>query len=334
MFSTIDTWHRDGSQVVAHSRLIHFRDTYGNITFFWQDVCRLSVMRTLKDRRRKRLMGLSEIRQLLSGVRWIRASFYRIHSVLPDTVFFFFVNLLCKFSLINVRVRYGSGGGYLYTDNERSRYASDRLRGLRLWHRGFSYRDTQLIEKYGLAFVDLDVGDVVIDCGANYGDVYFALASLGKQVNYVAIEPDPTVRTALEKNITPDGRICGLALGAQNDDSAAFFISGMSGDSSVVKPDIVEKEVLVPMQTLTTLIEAVGLQKLGLLKLEAEGYEIEILRGAHDVLRRFRYVTVDGSAERHGIETLDDLRSILEQYGFNLTHHSARYISALFDRGR
>ncbi|MDC3032845.1 FkbM family methyltransferase [Litorivicinus sp.] len=273
-----------------------------------------------------------QIKQVLSGVSWIRSFLYRVHDALPDSVFLVCVNVLCRFSFVSVSVRSGSDGDYLYSDGLRSRYAADRLRGLRLWRRGFRYRDEQLIEKYGLAFADFDENDVVIDCGANYGDVYFALKSLGKQFQYLAIEPDPTVQGVLKKNAASDGQIYRIALGARNYESVLFFLSGMSGDSSVVRPDIVEDEVVVPMQTLTTLVEKVRLEHIGLLKLEAEGYEVEILRGAREMLEIVSYVAVDGSAERGGRETLDDLRGLLERHGFSLIHNSKRYVSALFER--
>ena len=252
--------------------------------------------------------------------------------MLPDSVFVLFVNLLHTMSLVKVRVRLGSDGNYLYIDNGRSRYASDRLRGLRLWRRGFGYRDAQLIEKYGLEFVDLNAGDIVIDCGANYGDVYFSLASLEKQPKYVAIEPDPIVERCLTNNVSCESLVYNIALGAESQSSVRFFLSGMSGDSSVVKPRIVEDEVIVPMQTLTAFVQCAGFEKIGLLKLEAEGYEVEILRGAVKVLERFEYVAVDGSAECDGAETLDECRIILEEHGFTGIYSSSKYLSALFRR--
>lgn len=272
------------------------------------------------------------IKRLLSKVSWFRLLFYSIHGALPDEVFCFSVNLLHRCSLVKVSVCCGPDGDYVYADNGSFRYASDRLRGLRLWYRGFKFRDAQLAEKYGLAIAHLDDGETVIDCGANYGDVYFALMSLGKRVKYLAIEPDPSVQGVLTKNIAPNGCLYRLAFGERDDESVRFFLSGMSGDSSVVRPGIVEKEIVVSMKTLVTFVEDARLQQVGLLKLEAEGYEIEILRGASKVLDRFKYVAVDGSAERGGLETLGDLQTMLERCGFDLINHSARYVSALFKK--
>ena len=170
----------------------------------------------------------------------------------------------------------------------------------------------------------------MIDCGANYGDVWFALGALGKKPRYIAIEPDPSVLGTLKKNLPNDASVYEIALGDRDQDFVEFFVSGMSGDSSIFQPEIVKNRVLVPMQTLETFVADFGLAKICLLKLEAGGQEVEILQGAQKVLERFSYVAIDGSAERGGHETFKDLKAILENSGFVLIYRSDRYVSALF----
>ena len=99
-----------------------------------------------------------KIKQLLSKVNWIRSSFYAVHEMIPAWLFSTCVDLLYKCSLSRVIVRGASNGSYKYTDGLSVRFAADRLRGLRLWYRGFDARDKQLHEKYGLGFIDLRRG--------------------------------------------------------------------------------------------------------------------------------------------------------------------------------
>ena len=51
-------------------------------------------------------------------------------------------------------------------------YFPDRLRGIHTYSYGIMNRATQLIQTYNLELIKFSNNDVVIDCGANYGDLY------------------------------------------------------------------------------------------------------------------------------------------------------------------
>ena len=67
-----------------------------------------------------------------------------------------------------------------------------------------------------------------------------------------------------------------------------------------------------------TLIESLNIPRVDFLKIEAEGYEPEILEGATEVLHCVRKIAVDASPERRGKSTLSECRAILERAGFNV----------------
>lgn len=52
----------------------------------------------------------------------------------------------------------------------------------------------------------------------------------------------------------------------------------------------------------------IGVSELDLLKVEAEGFEPEVLQGAERILHKIRFVSVDCGPERMGIPTLRGLR--------------------------
>ena len=60
-----------------------------------------------------------------------------------------------------------------------------------------------------------------------------------------------------------------------------------------------------------------------LLKLEAEGHELEVLIGAKDMVKRTKYVSADVSFERDGtISTLPDVVNFLLPRGFKVVDFS------------
>jgi hypothetical protein len=73
-------------------------------------------------------------------------------------------------------------------------------------------------------------------------------------------------------------------------------------------------------QTLDEIMRDLSIDRIELLKLEAEGAEPEILEGGRVTLQKCRYVTADLGPERGTLkeETLKESKEILESYGFAL----------------
>jgi hypothetical protein len=67
-----------------------------------------------------------------------------------------------------------------------------------------------------------------------------------------------------------------------------------------------------------------------LLKLEAEGAEIEVIEGAERILSKTRYITADLGFERKGKSTLPDVTNYLLQKGFEIVEFSSPRIVVLF----
>jgi FkbM family methyltransferase len=79
-----------------------------------------------------------------------------------------------------------------------------------------------------------------------------------------------------------------------------------------------EREVLVPVQTLDTLVEKHQLARPHLLKIDVEGAELEVLQGAALTLRSTDAVIAEASiAPRfHGGTSFEELVAILSAHGF------------------
>ena len=71
-----------------------------------------------------------------------------------------------------------------------------------------------------------------------------------------------------------------------------------SGDSSIIEPSNGFTKKLIKTTTLNNYFFENRIKKVKLLKLEAEGFEPEILQGSNKVLNRIEYIGVGGSPER------------------------------------
>ncbi len=165
---------------------------------------------------------------------------------------------------------------------------------------------------HGLA----DFGTVV-DIGANVGEFSMALLPRAKRV--FAFEPDPIARRCLEANVGHHNNalVLSVALGSKAS-HATFYISSKSADSSLIRPATHQRSITVPISRLDDVATCHYIGEIGLLKVEAEGAEPEVLQGAEAVLQTARFVTVDVSPEREGATTEREVESVLTRSGFSI----------------
>lgn len=128
----------------------------------------------------------------------------------------------------------------------------------------------------------LQSGDLVFDVGANLGNYAEALCAVGAMV--VAIEPDPRNVKVLKKRLHSDHvRIEPCALG-RSEGSADLRIASDRVDISTLSQRWAENQnadwqgtVRVPVRTLDAIAKDYGIPKY--VKVDAEGYDAEVLRG-------------------------------------------------------
>ncbi len=133
----------------------------------------------------------------------------------------------------------------------------------------------------------LDTGSIVLDCGANVGDITKKFAGTGATV--YAFEPDPIAFGILNRRFKTNSNIILIQKGVwdknadmalyshteQNEKEAAFTVS-----SSIVstKQNVdVAKQQVIQVVDLSEFIKALG-KRVTLIKLDVEGAEIEILK--------------------------------------------------------
>lgn len=129
-------------------------------------------------------------------------------------------------------------------------------------------------------------GDTVFDIGANVG-YYAVLASklVGIKGKVYAVEPDRKNVELLKKNIELNNclnvEVVPLALGAEN--KISYFLSDQANPGESKISEKVTRE-LVRVKTLDTLVKEKSIRKVDVIKLDVEGGEVDVLRGAKKLI--------------------------------------------------
>lgn len=158
-------------------------------------------------------------------------------------------------------------------------------------------------------------GDLVFDVGANLGNYSEALCAVGAKV--VAIEPDPRNLRILRKRLKRDCvHIEPCALG-RNAGTAELHIAADRDDVSTLSDQWAENTkahwqgtVRVQVRTLDSIATDYGIPKY--IKVDAEGYDAEVLRGAS-----FRPEMVSFEFHLEHLETAQECIRLLREFAFN-----------------
>jgi len=133
---------------------------------------------------------------------------------------------------------------------------------------------------------------VFIDVGAHIGRYSFPIAKLlGENGLVIAIEPDPRSFKALTKGMELNNLrnivALNIALGPR-DGEADLCQRYLTATSSIVKHRECERVVKVPMRSLDSLITELKISHIDVIKIDAEGTEVQILKGAINTIARFK----------------------------------------------
>ena len=221
---------------------------------------------------------------------------------------------------------------YVAAHNGKCRYFPDFKRGFRLYTFGIATRARTLAESYHIDQIKFDRDDVIVDCGANYGDLFTFLEEKLKQQNYYAVEPSPKEMRCLRLNY-PNAVHCEVALSDRNGTSK-FFLNTRQADSSLVEPHYYSETITVETCRLDDLPSLEHIKKIKLLKIEAEGFEPEILKGAIKTIQKTKYIAVDGGFERgtDKSETYTSAVNFLVSRNFELVSTNFQSLKALFKK--
>lgn len=182
--------------------------------------------------------------------------------------------------------------------------------------KNFKYQLDLLYDSYLLNSIDIQKDDVIVDCGANVGELFLAVKEKNLDVTYMGFEPDKETYECLKLNVKNEKNIV-HNIGLSNiDGSNNFYIDNEGGNSSFVDFGTSES-IKVDTKTL----DSFNIKKnIKLFKIDAEGYEPEVLSGSKNTLKNTNFVSVDFGSERGANQnnTMVDVNNLLLQVGFEL----------------
>lgn len=184
-------------------------------------------------------------------------------------------------------------------------------------HISFGYEEW-LRRKYSLpGFLQVDPGDIVVDCGAYVGG--FSLNAAKKASRLHAFEPAPHNFRCLEANFRDVEFVICNQEGLYHESRVLDLnIAASSVEHSFLEPDdgVTVRTESVKVIRLEDYCGEQGIETIDFLKIEAEGVEIEVFEGLGGV--RARKIAVDVSPERNNESPLGYFESVLGAMGYDL----------------
>ena len=150
---------------------------------------------------------------------------------------------------------------------------------------------------------------VVIDVGANIGQFMAAIKAFHPTASVLSIEPDPDSHAQLLGNVGVRSEVTAVAAAAGAAPGTLTLHRHELSVMSTLRPGDAAgydaaRQTRVPVETLDSLAE--GLGTIDLLKIDVEGFELDVLEGAAAVLARTRFVLIEIGLGRDSSE--DNLR--------------------------
>lgn len=185
-----------------------------------------------------------------------------------------------------------------------------------------------LFSTYCLDSLSFSENDLVVDCGANVGELRYSFLNKDINVQYVAFEPEPKTFVCLKNNLQNNdfGDCYNIALSNESGNKS-FYVDKEGGNSSLEYFGT-NNATMVEIKNL----DEFGFKGIKVLKIEAEGHENEVLQGSVKTLKTSEYVVVDYGPEK-GIEqnsTSSEVINFLYDNNFRLIETSKHRQVGLF----
>jgi FkbM family methyltransferase len=190
---------------------------------------------------------------------------------------------------------------------------------------------------------------MLFDVGANVGQTSLAMLSAFQTAQIRAFEPSPSTFETLCRAVRdrPGVTVEALAMGEAEGVLPFHVTRDHSVNDSILAPtsNAGGKIVDVRVETIDTYCHKHGIDSISLLKIDAQGYDLHVLKGARRMLdaRRIKLYSCEAIFEKmyEGQATLRDLLAFADQVGYVLvgfyeqTYVKDRlsYLDALFYTG-
>ena len=249
-----------------------------------------------------------------------------------DNTFVSLLNLNNKRRGRKVGVTVHEDGLFRVSDVDGAEIYTPRRSRVGRYFSGVKFQCEGLSRQYLLNNIQFEKGDVLIDCGANNGEI--GVWAQEKGLQYFAFEPEEKEARCNDlNNYGGENKTVRKALWNENT-VLKFFSKPESADSSLIEITGAENVTEVQAITLDSFIAEQGIERVKLFKVEAEGAEPEVLLGALKSLNKIDYIAVECGYER-GIDqqhTFLEVYKLLIDNDFEVVDAAFRRVMFLFKR--
>jgi FkbM family methyltransferase len=175
-----------------------------------------------------------------------------------------------------------------------------------------SYIELFVQDDYGLSEIDLQQkGSVLLDVGANIGIFSLAAAKRFPDTRIYAFEPSPEAYSRLVRNLELNNMV--NVKPVKRAVYSSCSVVGFSKGSSTSLGSVIDSgALLVHAVTLDDFCSKKAIDKIDLIKIDVEGAEVEVLRGAQKTLD----ITDRLVAECHSAELATSVENLLSTHRF------------------
>lgn len=167
-----------------------------------------------------------------------------------------------------------------------------------------------------------DPDRLAVDIGGNAGEYAYWLSQHARRV--ITYEPNPECQAAITRLGRPNITLRPVALSDRAGIAVLTFQKGNSGIGSIARENPVSLRGTEPDHTSLDVISArlddEGLEPVGLIKIDVEGHEAAVLRGALALISRDRPRLMIEIEERHHTGAHELVRDLLSPIGYHRFH--------------
>jgi FkbM family methyltransferase len=218
-------------------------------------------------------------------------------------------------------------GHLVLCENENARFfvdPSDRVVGAWLmWHGGWQRREIESAVEVLSSAGRLPADSIFIDIGAHIGTHTVYALRTGRFTRAVAFEPEPRNARLLAMNIEANGLsqaviVVGKAAGAESGTGALHLHPRNTGAHAMDVPPAIDADraLEVPIVRVEDELAAleIPIEKVGLVWIDAEGYEPQVLEGLKALIARSVPITFEFTPRRYGAQMKERLVELLAHH--------------------
>lgn len=216
---------------------------------------------------------------------------------LPVAILMMLVNIENKVRRTGTKIKIDKASGFFLAKDYIYSLYFTRPERILLYAHGLTARLEDLAKTYHLNKLEGVSTPIVLDCGANVGEVS-VYAGTKFNAEIIAVEPELSEFACLTLNLSKFNSRCINELLWSEITTIKLYSKPDTADSSAIYFGDNAREIEVSTTTVDELFKMTQKEKTVFLKIEAEGAEPEVLAGAKETLRRTRIVVIDGGPER------------------------------------